>query len=35
MAQAITESSMRESVYRASLAVGAKVIQPSLLDFLR
>lgn len=35
MAQAITDASMRESVYRASLAVGAKVIQPSLLDFLR
>ncbi len=35
MARAITEMSMRESVYRASLAVGAKVIQPSLLDFLR
>lgn len=35
MAQAITNMSMRESVYRSALAVGAKVIQPSLLDFLR
>ena len=34
MAQAITDFSMRESVYRASLAVGAKVIQPSLVDFI-
>jgi flagellar hook-associated protein 3 FlgL len=35
MAQAMTDFSMRESVYRAALSVGAKVIQPSLLDFLR
>ena len=35
MAQAITDLSMRESVYRSALAVGAKVIQPSLVDFLR
>jgi len=34
MAQAITDVTMRESVYRASLAMGAKVIQPSLVDFL-
>ena len=34
MAQAITEATMRESVYRAALAVGARVIQPSLVDFL-
>jgi flagellar hook-associated protein 3 FlgL len=34
MAQAITDLSMRESVYRAALAVGAKVIQPSLVDFI-
>lgn len=27
--------SIEENVYRASLAVGAKVIQPSLMDFLR
>lgn len=35
MAQAITDVTMRESVYRSALAVGAKVIQPSLVDFLR
>jgi len=35
MAQAIMDATMRESVYRSSLAVGAKVIQPSLVDFLR
>lgn len=34
MAQAITDLSMRESVYRAALAMGARVIQPSLVDFL-
>lgn len=34
MAQAITDATMRESVYRAALAVGAKVIKPSLVDFL-
>jgi flagellar hook-associated protein 3 FlgL len=35
LAQAITDLSMRETVYRSSLAVGAKVIQTSLVDFLR
>lgn len=35
MAEAITEMSMRESVYRSALSVGARVIQPSLMDFLR
>lgn len=35
MAEAITELKMRETVYRSALAVGARVIQPSLLDFLR
>jgi flagellar hook-associated protein 3 FlgL len=34
MAQAITDLSMRETVYRAALATGARVIQPSLVDFL-
>ncbi len=34
MARAISEFSMRESVYRAALAVGAKAIQPSLVDFI-
>ncbi|WP_339147863.1 MULTISPECIES: flagellar hook-associated protein FlgL [unclassified Sutcliffiella] len=31
----ITNLTMQESVHRASLGVGARVIQPSLLDFLR
>ncbi|MBY0398093.1 MAG: flagellar hook-associated protein FlgL [Thermoleophilia bacterium] len=35
IARAITELKMRETVYRSALAVGARVIQPSLLDFLR
>ncbi len=35
MAQAMIDLSMREAVYRSALAVGAKVIQPSLMDFLR
>lgn len=34
MAQAITDLTMKESVYRAALATGARVIQPSLVDFL-
>ena len=34
MAQAITDLSMRETVYRSALATGARVIQPSLVDFL-
>jgi flagellar hook-associated protein 3 FlgL len=34
MAKAITELTMKESVYRAALATGARVIQPSLVDFL-
>lgn len=35
MAQVITNLQMDENVYRASLASGAKIIQPSLIDFLR
>ncbi|QSZ27964.1 flagellar hook-associated protein FlgL [Aceticella autotrophica] len=35
MAQVITNLQMDENVYRASLAAGAKIIQPSLIDFLR
>jgi flagellar hook-associated protein 3 FlgL len=35
MAEAITSLTMRESVYKAALATGARVIQPSLVDFLR
>lgn len=34
IAEVITELKMQESVYRASLAVGARIIQPSLVDFL-
>jgi flagellar hook-associated protein 3 FlgL len=34
MAQAITDLTMRETVYKAALATGARVIQPSLVDFL-
>lgn len=34
MAAAITDLTMKESVYRAALATGARVIQPSLVDFL-
>jgi len=35
MAQTITEFKNQENVYRAALAVGAKIIQPSLVDFMR
>jgi len=35
MAEVITNLKMEENVYNASLAGGAKVIQPSLVDFLR
>lgn len=31
----ITNLTIQESIHRASLAVGAKIIQPSLIDFLR
>ena len=31
----VTEMLTQESVHRAALAVGARVIQPSLMDFLR
>lgn len=31
----ITDLTIQESIHRASLAVGAKIIQPSLIDFLR
>jgi flagellar hook-associated protein 3 FlgL len=34
MAQAITDLTMKETVYRAALATGARVMQPSLIDFL-
>lgn len=35
IAETITNLKSDESVYQASLSVGAKVIQPSLLDYLR
>jgi len=35
MAEVITNLKMGENVYQASLSAGAKIIQPSLLDFLR
>jgi len=34
MGEATMNLSMREAVYNASLAVGAKIIQPTLVDFL-
>lgn len=33
--KAITELIMEETVHRAALAVGARIVQPSLVDFLR
>ncbi|MBF8982981.1 flagellar hook-associated protein FlgL [Lutibacter sp. B2] len=35
MAKAIMDMKMEENIYRAALSVGAKIIQPTLLDFLR
>lgn len=35
IAQAITKLKSEESLYQASLAASAKIIQPSLMDFLR
>jgi flagellar hook-associated protein 3 FlgL len=35
IAEAIMNLQNEEYVYRASLSAGAKVIQPSLIDFLR
>jgi flagellar hook-associated protein 3 FlgL len=35
IAETITKLQTEQSVYQASLSVGAKVIQPSLLDYLR
>jgi len=35
LAEAIIELKMEESVYRAALGVGARIIQPTLMDFLR
>lgn len=33
-AEAITEAKMQENIYTATLAVGARIIQPSLVDYL-
>ncbi|MCT4595414.1 MAG: flagellar hook-associated protein FlgL [Anaeromicrobium sp.] len=35
MAETIMKMKMEESVYRAALSIGAKIIQPSLLDFIK
>ncbi len=35
IAEVITEMKMQESVYRASLSVGARIIQPTLVDFIK
>lgn len=35
IAQVITNLNMDQNVYRASLAAGARIIQPSLIDFLK
>jgi len=35
MERVITDLITQESVHRASLAVGARIIQPTLIDFLR
>ena len=35
MAKTITDFTNQENVYKAALAVGAKIIQPSLVDFMR
>ncbi|NLO66783.1 MAG: hypothetical protein GX101_08900, partial [Firmicutes bacterium] len=34
-AEAIMELKMEEFAYRTALSVGARIIQPSLIDFLR
>lgn len=35
IAQVISELKMQENVYRAALSVGARIVQPTLVDFLR
>jgi flagellar hook-associated protein 3 FlgL len=35
IAEAITNLKMEETVYRSALAVGARIIQPSLIDFIK
>ena len=34
-AQAITDLITQESIHRAGLSIGGRIIQPSLVDFLR
>lgn len=35
MAEVLTKLKMQESVYRAALGAGARIVQPTLIDFLR
>jgi flagellar hook-associated protein 3 FlgL len=35
LAKALTDFTAQQSAYQAALKVGAQVIQPSLVDFLR
>ena len=35
LAKAITDFTAQQSAYQAALKVGAQIIQPSLVDFLR
>ena len=35
IAEAITNLKMQESIYRASLSIGARILQPSLVDFIK
>jgi flagellar hook-associated protein 3 FlgL len=35
LAKALTDFSAQQTAYQASLKVGAQIIQPSLLDFIR
>ena len=33
--QAVTDLKIQEMIHQAALAVGARIIQPTLMDFLR
>jgi flagellar hook-associated protein 3 FlgL len=35
VAEAMTQLNKQQNIYEATLAAGAKIVQPSLLDFLR
>ena len=35
LAKLVTEIKMEENVYQAALSTGARIIQPSLMEFLR